>query len=128
MKLEHVALNVPDPQAAAAWYVEHLGFEVVRANQQAPFEQFLSDGSGAMLEFYHNPAGAVPGYREMSPFTLHLALRVDDIAPVRSQLLAAGASAEGEIATVPSGDQLAFLRDPWGVPLQLVRRAVPLGG
>ena len=25
MKLEHVALNLPDPQAAAAWYAENLG-------------------------------------------------------------------------------------------------------
>ena len=31
MDIEHFALNVPDPVAAAAWYVEHLGMRVQRS-------------------------------------------------------------------------------------------------
>ncbi len=126
MKLEHIAFNVPDPQAAARWYTEHLGLEVVRAGTAAPFPHFLSDGAGGVLEFYHNTGGAVLEYRDLHPFTLHIALLCEDIEADRERLLAAGAEAEGEIDTTPAGDRLAFLRDPWGVPLQLVERATPL--
>ena len=69
---------------------------------------------------------AIPDYAAMNPFTLHLAFSVDDIAGEHQRLLDAGATAEGPIATTPAGDLLAFLRDPWGTPLQLVRRKTPL--
>src|SRR6266446_4025618 len=31
MKIEHFALQVPDPVAMAQWYVNHLGFSVARS-------------------------------------------------------------------------------------------------
>lgn len=122
MKLEHIALNVSDARAAATWYAEHLGMRIVKRNEQPPYIHFLADDDGSMIELYSNPAGEIPGYAEMSPFTLHIAFAVDDIAAKHARLLDAGASAVGPIDTTPAGDQLAFLRDPWGVTLQLVRR------
>jgi len=44
------------------------------------------------------------------------------------RLLAAGASIAGDVAITPADDEMVFLRDPWGVALQLVKRAVPLLG
>ena len=126
MKLEHVALNIPDPKAAAAWYAENLNFRIVKASDTGPFIHFLADQHGSMLEFYNNPAGAVPDYQAMSPFTLHLAFTVDDINAVHQKLINSGATREGEIQTTAEGDQLVFLRDPWGVMLQLVKRNRPL--
>ena len=126
MNLEHVALNLPDPQAAAAWYAENLGLKLVKAADTAPFAHFLADDSGSMLEFYNNPGGAVPDYGGMSPFTLHLAFSAEDIEAVWERLLSAGATAAGEIETTPAGDRIVFLRDPWGVSLQLVNRRKPL--
>lgn len=126
MILEHIALNISDPAAAAAWYAEHLEMRIVVANDEAPYIHFLADDKGSMIELYSNPAGAVPDYAAMSPFTLHLSFAVDDIAQVHQRLLEAGASAEGVVSTTPAGDLLAFLRDPWGMPLQLVWRRTPL--
>lgn len=126
MKLEHVALNLSDPQAAAAWYTEQLGLRLVKANDEAPFEHFLSDEGGSLLEFYNNPAGDLPDYAAMNPFTLHLAFSAADLEAVFEQLLAAGATAAGDILQTPAGDRLVFLRDPWGVALQLVQRRTPL--
>ena len=37
-------------------------------------------------------------------------------------LIAAGATAVGDVMTNDQGDQVAMLRDPWGVAVQLVRR------
>ena len=36
MKLEHIAINVPDPVAMAAWYVEHMDMKVVIATDSPP--------------------------------------------------------------------------------------------
>ena len=44
----------------------------------------------------------------------------------RQRLIAAGATAEGDVATTPAGDKLAFLRDPWNVVVQLVQRKNPM--
>jgi glyoxylase I family protein len=126
MKLEHVALNVPDPKAAAAWYAENLNLRVVKASDTGPFVHFLADDSGSMLELYNNPAGEVPQYQVMSPFTLHLAFTVEDIPATHQKLVTAGATPVGETQTTAEGDQLAFLRDPWGMVLQLVKRRKPL--
>jgi catechol 2,3-dioxygenase-like lactoylglutathione lyase family enzyme len=127
VRIEHLGLNVPNPVAAAAWYTAHLGFSVKRKLDQAPWTHFLADASGkVMIEIYKNPQADVPNYREMNPLVLHLAFTVDDVAAMRTRLLSAGASAVDEITVTPAGDQLAMLRDPWGMPIQLVKRAKPM--
>lgn len=114
MKPEHVALNVPDPKAAARWYADHLGLRIIKANDRAPFAHFLSDGAGGMLEFYNNPNGDIPSYSSLSPYTLHLAFTVSDLESNREKLVAAGATEEGAVEVTPVGDKLLFLRDLWG--------------
>lgn len=126
MKIEHIAFNVPDPAQAAAWYVEHLGLRLVRSGEGAPFVHFLADDDRTVLEFYRNDGAAVPDYGSVSPWTLHIALAVENMAAEHHRLTEAGAEPVGAIDTTPAGDLLAFLRDPWGVTLQLVQRADPL--
>jgi catechol 2,3-dioxygenase-like lactoylglutathione lyase family enzyme len=129
MNIEHIAFNIPEPVMAAQWYAENLDLQIVRASTESPFIHFLADSAGrGVLEFYHDPRGAVPDYQALNPFTLHIAFMVDDIEATRARLVAAGATAEGETLTTPSGDQLAFVRDPWGVTLQLAKRVKPLVG
>jgi glyoxylase I family protein len=127
MNIEHAGLNVPDPVAAARWYTEHLGMRVLRTSGPPNHAHFLADAPGRMvLEIYGNPAVPVPDYRSMHPLVLHLAFAVDDVRATRTRLLAAGATTEGEPETNTAGDDLAMLRDPWGLALQLVRRGTPL--
>lgn len=127
MKIEHVALQVPDPVAMADWYVKHLGCSIARSGPEPIFVRFLKDGSGAsMLELYRNPKVAVPDYRSMDPLLVHVAFLSDDLAADRDRLVAAGASVADDVVTTPAGDQLLMLRDPWGVCLQLARRADPM--
>lgn len=127
MRLEHTAINVPDAPATAKWWVEHLGLEIVRANDTPPYMTFLTDGQGSMIEIYSNPIAPYPDYAKMHPLELHLAFEVDEsIEEAHAALLKAGAEADGEIETTPVGDQVVFLRDPWGVVLQLVKRAKPM--
>ena len=46
LNLEHIACNVPDPEAMAAWYVEHLGMRVVRHVPVPTQIHFLADAAG----------------------------------------------------------------------------------
>jgi hypothetical protein len=46
--------------------------------------------------------------------------------PIDARLIDAGGKAEGEINHASNGDVLAFVRDPWGIVIQLARRATPL--
>lgn len=123
MKIEHTAYQVQDPVALAAWYVQHLGLTVKRKQTAPPFGYFLADdGDTVMLEFYNNPKARVPDYRAIDPLVLHIAFRTDDVAGTRERLLEAGATAEGGVSSNDTGDTVAMLRDPWGVPVQLVSR------
>ena len=126
MTLEHIALNVPDPKATAHWYAENLNMRIVKSVDSAPFIHFVADASGNMLELYHNPDGAVPDYATMSPYTLHLAFSVDDVGAECKRLVEAGATVTDKAETTPAGDTLQFMRDPWGVCIQLVKRASPM--
>ena len=123
MKIEHIALNVKEPQAMAQWYVENMGMKIVRADSNAPYITFLADeADGCMIELYANAEAEYLEYGRLHRATIHIAFTVTDIQQQQAQLLAAGATPEGEIRTTPKGDQLAFVRDPWGNTIQLVKR------
>jgi glyoxylase I family protein len=126
LNVEHVACNVAEPAAMAAWYVEHLGMRIVRRIQTAPYIHFLADASGrAVIEIYSNSADPVPDYPSMHPMRFHLAFAADDPDAARAALVAAGATFVEEQA-LADGSRLLMLRDPWGLPLQLCKRATPL--
>ncbi len=127
MRIEHIALNVADPLEMARWYVANLGFVVKRRVMQPPWAHFLADETGqVMIEIYGRQDLAPPDYAAMHPGTLHLAFMSDDIAADAERLTRAGCTREGEIQPLPGGDEMAFLRDPWGLCLQLIKRAEPM--
>ncbi len=127
MRIEHVAFNVTEATAQTQWHVQHLGMRVVRAVGDPNQTHFMVDASGnAMVELYSNPAVPVPDYAGMSVFALHIAFAVDDLQAEVDRLLAAGASIDGDIYESPAGDRMAFLRDPWGLTLQLWQRVQPM--
>ena len=126
MKLEHVAINVPDAQAFVKFFADNLGMRVVLSNDTSPFMHFIADEAGSMLEIYSNPAVPMPDYPNIHPTNLHLAFSSSDIEADRARLLGAGATPVGEITVTPAGDKLAFFRDPQSVPFQLVQRQKPL--
>jgi glyoxylase I family protein len=127
-RIEHVAFNVAEPVEAAAWYVQHLGMRVARYSGGPTEIHFLADAAGAsVLEFYRNPAAAVPDFAAMHPMQMHIAFAADDADAEAARLQAAGARLE-DTTDLPDGSRLVMLRDPWGVPIQLVRRAQPLLG
>jgi len=126
LNVEHIAWNVSEPAAMAAWYVEHLGMRVVRRVATPPYIHFLADANGrVVIEIYCNPVDPVPDYASMHPLRLHLAFAAPDPDAARAALVAAGATFVDE-QSLADGSRLLMLRDPWGLALQLCKRATPL--
>jgi hypothetical protein len=129
VKFEHAGFQHPDPVAAAKWYVEHLGLKVVRGSDQPPFAHFLADSSGrVVIEMYSNPTAPMPDYRSQNILVFHLAMESDDVRADRDRLVKAGATVEIDVGPQPAAgqDEVVTLHDPWGVPVQMVKRARPL--
>ena len=126
MKFEHAALNVPDAAAMAAWWIQNCGMRAVLARKEPPYTHFLADETGrTVLEIYTNTAAPIPNYAQQPPACLHIAFAVPDATATMERLLAAGATL-ADNQRLPDGTHLVMLRDPWGVPLQLCKRATPL--
>jgi len=126
LAVEHIAWNVSDPAAIAAWYVEHLGMRIVRQSIEPPFVHFLSDADArVVIELYSNDADPVPDYAAMHPLRFHLAFATSDPERAKDALIAAGATFVDD-RVVGDGSRLIMLRDPWGVAVQLCKRTAPL--
>ncbi|HEX2100632.1 MAG TPA: VOC family protein [Candidatus Synoicihabitans sp.] len=126
MRFEHFALNVTAPHALAAWYQQHLGFQLARDVGGPTQTLFLADHSGrVVVELYHNPAAPVPDYAAMHHLVFHFAVVSDDAPNDAARLERAGATLVEEVAP-PDGSRLFMLRDPWGICVQLCQRAMPL--
>ena len=125
MRLEHCALQVPDPVAMADWYVNHLGCPVARSGGAPNHARFLQAGP-VLIEIYQSTSAPTPDYTAMHPAQLHLAFVSENLKADRDRLVAAGAKIVDDYFTNPAGDQLLMLRDPWGIGLQLVKRATPM--
>lgn len=122
MKLEHVAFDVPEPEKFIAWWCEHLGFR-----RSAPGSAFILDDSGRMgLEIYRTDrTAAAPDYAAADSMTMHIALVSEDVRADAARLERAGAKLE-QLKCEDDAFHMAILRDPWGVPIQLCRRARPI--
>ena len=131
MKVEHVAFVVRDPLRVARWYCENLGMRIARHGGGGDI--FVADAAGlTVFQFedgrrvFPDSKGGGPNYASQDPRVLHLGLCVDDVAAARQRLVAAGATSEGEVIVTADGDEIAMVRDPWGLPLQLTKRKEPL--
>jgi catechol-2,3-dioxygenase len=126
MKFEHFALNVADVRTVAQWYVEHLGFSIALRREDEAKTHFLADETGRVIvEFYSNPTAPVTDHAAAHPLCFHIAVVTPDARADRIRLTQAGAKLLRE-EPQPDGSLLVMLRDPWGLPLQLCERTVPL--
>ena len=117
MQLEHVAIEVADPEALKAWWTAHLGMRLSAANPA-----FLVDDTGrGVLEVYRSEnTPAAPDYATRDPSTFHIAFWADDVEREAARLEAAGAV---RVETIHRpGFDMVMLRDPFGLCVQLCHR------
>lgn len=125
MKIEHLAFNVADPVAMAAWYCNHCGLRVVQHFPERAQTHFLADDSATVIEIYCNPVDDIPDYAATHPLQFHLALQSEDAEADVRRLEAAGATVVEDLK-LEDGSHLVMMRDPWGLALQVCQRSQAL--
>ena len=127
MRIEHFAYQVEKVAESADWYCNNLGFTVKRSADAPVPVRFLADQTGqVMIEIYNNPAVTTPDYASMDPLLLHLAFVCKDVPGTTERLVEAGATRISGPEILATGDELSILRDPWGMAIQLCKRANPM--
>ena len=120
--IHHVAIIVSDYEASREFYVERLGFEVVRENwrpEKRDWKLDLRVNPTTELEIFapENPP-ARPSYPEACGLR-HLAFRVSDIEAAVAELAERGIECEPIRTDDFTGERMTFFSDPDGLPLEL---------
>lgn len=120
-QMHHVAIIVSDYKKAKEFYVEKLGFPVLRENyrpDRGDWKLDLQFGAGELEIFAIPGAPPRPSYPEAQGLR-HLAFRVDDIQVAVLQLKVRGIECEPIRWDPYTQKQMTFFRDPDGLPLEL---------
>lgn len=124
-QIHHVAIIVSDYRAAKEFYVDKLGFSVIRENYRPQRDDWKLDlrlglGSDAVeLEIFAEPT---PPKRVSQPEACglrHLAFRVDNVERTVAELAKKGISCEPIRVDEFTGGHMTFFFDPDGLPLEL---------
>ena len=120
--LEHVAIDVADPIATAAWWRDNLGFTITRQKDDITHTTFIVDASGRMaIEMYRaKTQPAAPDYAAQDPLTLHIGFTSKDVDADIERLTKAGATLVTHEKS--PGFDGAMMRDPSGIAIQFVKR------
>lgn len=113
---DHVHMAVPEPQAAAQWYHDHIGGEWV-------------DGRTDRLLFGRTRIMFLPGDREPSTGSVidHLGFSFPDLEAKLRDVESAGATITTPAREVEGLFTLSFVEDPWGTRLELIEEPQHLG-
>lgn len=121
VRLSFFKLNVPDMDAALAFWREAFGFEVVNTFDEPEFLEHImalpgqEAGSNLILVSYKDGRDALPG-----PGHGPVGFQVDDIDAAHRLALAAGAEPVTGVFAV-DGIGIALLRSPQGHEIELVQ-------
>jgi glyoxylase I family protein len=118
----HVAIICSDYERSKHFYVEILGFPVIREVYRAEKQSYRLDlrvNATDQIELFSFPA---PPPRPNSPEAQglrHLAFRVDDMDKMIDYLHQHGIDAELVRVDAETGKRFTFFKDPDGLPLEL---------
>ena len=119
--MHHVAIIVSDYEKAKEFYVEKLGFPILRENfreDRGDWKLDLRFGDSE-LEIFAVPNAPARLSAPEAQGLRHLAFRVDDIQVAVLQLKALGIECEPIRWDTYSQRQFTFFHDPDGLPLEL---------
>jgi catechol 2,3-dioxygenase-like lactoylglutathione lyase family enzyme len=116
--IDHTELQVPDREAAAVWYREWLGFEIMPEfaawAASGPLMLTADNGTTMLALFPGDPQGDAPhlGWRRVS-------WRVEggELVEFTRRYRASGQTIEGPVDHEKAWS--VYFNDPWGNPLEL---------
>lgn len=120
--IHHVAIIASDYARSRSFYVEKLGFEVIRENarpERGDYKLDLRINETTELELFGmpNPPARVSGPEACG--LRHLAFRVKDVEEAVRELQERGIACEPIREDVFTGKRMTFFHDPDGLPLEL---------
>lgn len=121
-QIHHVAIIVSSHEAALDFYVNKLGFSVIRDSWRPDRRDFKTDldaGNGVELELFseENPPARITHPEACG--LRHLAFRVEDVEETVRELEALGIVCEPVRVDEFTGKRMTFFFDPDGLPLEL---------
>ena len=119
--MHHVAIIVSDYDRAREFYVEKLGFPVLRENfrqERGDWKLDLRFGDGE-LEIFAIPGAPPRPSRPEARGLRHLAFQVDDVEKAARELEELGIPCEPIRRDPYTGGRVTFFHDPDGLPLEL---------
>ncbi|OQO71071.1 hypothetical protein BH747_03470 [Enterococcus villorum] len=119
--IHHVAIIVSDYQKSREFYVDKLGFEVIRENyrkERGDYKLDLKLGQAELEIFGIASAPKRPSYPEACGLR-HLAFKVEKIETVIDELHSKGIETEPVRVDTFTGKKMTFFFDPDGLPLEL---------
>lgn len=120
-RIHHVAIIVSDYPKSRAFYVDKLGFEVVRENYRPARRDYKLDLrlGDAELEIFGIPQSPErPSYPKARGLR-HLAFQVDDVDSAVEWLKARDIECEDVRLDEFTGKRMTFFKDPDGLPLEI---------
>lgn len=119
--LHHVAIIVSDYQKSKEFYVDLLGFEVIRGNYRPERNDHKLDlkFGNSELEIFAMPNNPKRVSNPEACGLRHLAFKVDAIEEVIAELAAKGIDCEPIRIDDYTNEKMTFFFDPDGLPLEL---------
>ena len=123
--IHHIAIIVSDIQAAKEFYVNKLGFEIIRENYRDERNDWkldlkIGDGPETIeLEIFAEPHPPKRVNRPEACGLRHLAFRVEDITTAGAELETLGIECEPIRYDNYTQKRMTFFFDPDGLPLEL---------
>ena len=138
----HTSFTVVDMDKSVKFWTEMLGFKAASISpREGRWQEEVTGISGASLlvahlyghghhiEFIQYLAGAIPGAAPQPAVrgAAHVCMETDNIERTWEALMKAGATAQGTISSVTTGDvggaKAAYIRDPNGILIELLQLA-----
>lgn len=121
VRFEHLAVNVENPSAIAAWYVKYVGLDIIAENKQTIF---VGDSDHHFMFELYSKAEVNDSYSGLSHSASHVAFSTDDVEGLAKIMVEGGAKVLKQF-TNSVGDTVINMKDPWGINLQIIHRVKP---
>jgi catechol 2,3-dioxygenase-like lactoylglutathione lyase family enzyme len=119
---DHIHLRSPDPEAAAAFYVDHLGAEIRDRVMNGEALRVVLNLGGVAMFIEQVPASTSAAQATPHQGLEHIGLKVTDLAATAAALKAKGVRFTVEPKSPKPGLSIAFLAAPDGVTVELLQR------
>ena len=121
-KIHHIAIIGSDYDASKEFYVEKLGFSVIRENYREERHDWKIDldaGNGIELELFIEPNPPKRVTRPEACGLRHLAFYVESVEETVEKLLQIGIECEPIRVDEYTNKKMTFFFDPDGLPLEI---------